>query len=221
MPISGENYADIRNGSASAFDDIAAVSTGRQVLPREDGTSEQVKVGQVTPNFFRLMGATIALGRDFNESDGAPQPVPPGNPQVNGAAPVGPTLPTMVMLSYDYWRRRFGGDPNIVGRDLPAGPNGPRLQRIVGVLPPGFQLLFPPADNMETAPDVWTALRLRYNNANRNGYFLRLIGRLKAGVSLARAQDAVESAAADIRKIFRCTRPLVSTRGSNRCRRRS
>src|SRR6476646_1301099 len=64
MPLSGENYADIRNGSAPAFDDMAAVSTGRQVLPREDGTSEQVKVGQVTPNFFRLMGgATIALGR--------------------------------------------------------------------------------------------------------------------------------------------------------------
>src|SRR5947209_8831408 len=74
MPISAENYTDIRNGSTAAFEDMAAVNTGRQVLPREDGTPEQVRIGRVTTNFFRVMGATIVAGRDFEPADGAPPP---------------------------------------------------------------------------------------------------------------------------------------------------
>ena len=207
MPISAENYADIRNGSTGAFEDMAAVSTGRQVLSREDGTPEQVKVAAVTTNFFRVLGGSVVAGRDFDASDGVPPPPPPSGAQVGGAPPQGPPLPTMVILSYEYWHRRFGGDPAIIGRNLPTG--GPRLLHVVGVLAPGFQLLFRPADNMEATPDLWTAQRLTYNNANRNGYFLRPIARLKPGVTLARAQAEVESAAAAIRRNF----PLYATAG--------
>ena len=203
MPISGENYTDIRNGSKAAFEDMAAVNTGRAIIPGADGSPEQVHNGLVTTNFFRVMGATILLGRDFDADDGMPPPAPA---QVAGTQAQPTPVPTMTILSYEYWQRRFGGDSSIVGKDLPG--NGPRPpQRVVGVLAPGFQLLFRPTDNMEVAPDVWTALRLNYNNANRNGYFLRPIGRLKDGVSLARAQDEVESAASDIRRNF----PLYAT----------
>jgi len=197
MPISAENFTDIRNGSKDAFDDMAAVNTGRQIVPGLDGSPEQVRFGRVTTNFFRVMGATILLGRDFDAEDGIP---PPAQAQVAGTQAQTPQVPTMAILSYEYWQRRFGGDPAIIGKDLPGG--GPRLQRVVGILAPRFQLLFRPADNMEATPDVWTAQRLTYDNANRNGYFLRPIGRLKPGVSVARAQDAVESAASDIRKNF-------------------
>ena len=161
MPISGENYTDIRNGTTAAFDDMAAVSTGRQIVPAADGTPEQVRSGLVTTNFFRVMGAAILLGRDFDEEDGTPPPAPA---PVAGTQAAPPSVPTMAILSYEYWQRRFGGDAGILGKDLPG--NGPRPpQRIVGVLAPGFQLLFRPTDNMEVAPDVWTALRLTYNNA--------------------------------------------------------
>ena len=198
MPISGENYTDIRNGTTAAFDDMAAVSTGRQIVPAADGTPEQVRSGLVTTNFFRVMGAAILLGRDFDEEDGTPPPAPA---PVAGTQAAPPSVPTMAILSYEYWQRRFGGDAGILGKDLPG--NGPRPpQRIVGVLAPGFQLLFRPTDNMEVTPDVWTALRLTYNNANRNGYFLRPIARLKDGVSLTRAQEEVESAASGIRRNF-------------------
>ena len=208
MPISAENYADIRNGSTAGFDDMAAVFTRRQVLPRADGTPEQVTIGGVTTNFFRLMGASLVVGRDFEDADGAPPPpAPAGPPPAGGAQPQGPQLPTMVILSYEYWQRRFGGDPSVVGADLPSGPGGPPLQRIVGVLAPRFQLLFPPADNMETAPELWTALRLTYDNRNRNAYFLRPIGRLKTGVTVARAQAEVEAAVDGVRKNF----PLYAT----------
>ena len=170
MPSSNENYVDIRNGTKDAFDDLAAVATGRQVVTGADGTPEQIRVGRVTTNFFEVLGARMAIGRDFVEADGLPQPPPPANPDVANA-PAPPALPAMAILSYEYWQRRYGGDPSVIGRDLAGG--APTGQRIVGVLAPGFELLFPPADNMEAHPDVWFAFRIAYNNANRNGYFLR------------------------------------------------
>src|SRR5688500_5808694 len=54
MPFSNENYTDIRNGSTGVFEDMAAVRTGRQVLPGADGTPEQVRLALVTTNFFRV-----------------------------------------------------------------------------------------------------------------------------------------------------------------------
>jgi predicted permease len=197
MPFSNENFIDIRDGTKSVFADLAAVSTSRQILPKNDGTPEQVRYGRVTTNFFRVMGARLALGRDFIDADGEPQPQSPQRDSTN--APV-PPLPAMVILSYEFWQRRYGGDPTIVGKNLVAG--APRGQLVMGVLAPRFELLFAPRDNMETVPDVWIANRLTYDNTNRNLYGLRLIGRLKPGVTLARAQAEMESAAARIRRDF-------------------
>src|SRR3954471_16115774 len=77
VPLSVENYMDLVNGSKSAFEEFAALSTFRNLMPRADGTPEQVKFAGVTTNFLRMMGAQIAAGRDFMESDGTPAPPPP------------------------------------------------------------------------------------------------------------------------------------------------
>ena len=69
--------------------------------------------------------------------------------------------------------------------------------------------MFPPADNVEQRPDIWIANPQLYNNANRNTYGLRPIGRLKAGVSLARAQEEVEAVSVRLRKEF----PIQQTAG--------
>src|SRR5690349_13789161 len=139
MPISGENYTDIKNGSKAAFEDMAAVGLGgRAIVPAADGTPEQVRIAPVTTNFFHVLGATLLIGRDFEESDGiAPAPPPAGAAAT--AQPAQPPLPNMVILSYEYWQRRFGGDPAIVGSDLPGG-GAQRLQHVVGVLAPEFEL---------------------------------------------------------------------------------
>src|SRR5215831_5343725 len=79
-PLSNTDVFDLRNGAKTTFEDIAAVNTGRRVMPREDGSPEQVRVANGTPNFFRLLGAKIVAGRDFTEEDGRPQP-----PQADGA----------------------------------------------------------------------------------------------------------------------------------------
>ncbi len=87
--FSAADYLDLRNGTKGAFEDFAAVSTGRGALPRKDGTPEQVHFGQVTPNFFRMMGGKIAIGRDFTAADGQPQPtLPQAGNAPNAQAPL-------------------------------------------------------------------------------------------------------------------------------------
>src|SRR5690242_1306744 len=65
FPLSNADFLDLRNGAKSAFEDFAAVNTGRGPVPQADGTPEQVRFAGVSTNFFRMMGARIALGRDF------------------------------------------------------------------------------------------------------------------------------------------------------------
>src|SRR6266481_6239618 len=76
FPISNADFLDIRKGAAGSFEGFAAVRTGRNVLPREDGTPEQVHFGAASTNLFSLLGARIIMGRDFAEADGIPQPPP-------------------------------------------------------------------------------------------------------------------------------------------------
>jgi putative ABC transport system permease protein len=199
MPLSNENFVDIRDGSKGSFEDMAALRTGRQVLPGFDGTPEHVRFAVVTVNFFRLMGASVALGRDFEEADGVPQTTPQ-NPAAGGAAAAqgSPPLPVVAILSHEYWRRRYGGDPAVLGQRIPGGAR----PEIVGVLAPGFELLFPPAAGVESRPDFWIANRLNYNNANRNTFGLRPVGRLKPGISVTRAQEEVDAVSARIREEF-------------------
>ncbi len=185
FPFANADYIDLRNGTSAQFDDFGAVSPGRSIVPREDNSPEQIRWAAVTPNFFRLMGGCIVAGRDFIEADG--QTVLPPAP-----------APRTAILSYEYWQRRFGGNMAVIGRSMP-GPGGPQ---IAGVLAPRFELLFPPDANVERAPDVWYALRPDYDNANRNSVSLRVIGRLKEGVTLDRAQSASDKVAAELRKSF-------------------
>jgi len=199
FPFSNANFIDLREGTKNVFQDLAGVFTDRNVQQREDGTPEQVRSAVVTTNFFRLVGARIALGRDFTEADGIPQPTPPaGGAQPGAQAP--PPLPTMAILSYEYFQRRYGLNPAILGHAMFT--NGQFSPQVIGVLAPRFQLYFPPASNEETAPEVWIANRLGYDAADRNGVSIRAVGRLKNDVSLEQAQAAADIVAADGRKNF-------------------
>jgi putative ABC transport system permease protein len=197
FPLSNESFIDLRDGTKDAFQDLAGVFTFRNILPKEDGTPEQVRSAVVTTNFFRLVGGKIALGRDFSDSDGLPQPAPPA---AAAQALAAPPLPLMAILSYEYFQRRYGLNPAAIGQVM--NNSGPFRPQIVGVLAPGFQLYFPSAANVEPVPELWLANRLGYDNANRNGVSINAIGRLKDGVSLDRAQAAADNVAAEARKNF-------------------
>ena len=204
-PFSNADYFDLKNGTANVFGALAAVTTGRGPVPREDGSLEEVRFAGVTTNFFQTLGGKVVAGRDFTDADGQ-VPVPVSTAGVPSAPPAAP-LPAVAILSYEYFERRFGGDRSILGHTIPLlGGNGPL---IVGVLAPDFELLLPPSANAESHPDIWTAARLGYDNAQRNSVSLQLIARLKPGVSLDRAQAAADSVAAALRRDF----PVHNTSG--------
>ncbi|HKV33648.1 MAG TPA: ABC transporter permease [Pyrinomonadaceae bacterium] len=198
FPLSNVDFLDLRNGAKNNFEDFAAVSTFRFTLPGLDGTPERVRGASVSTNFFQMMGGSIIAGRDFQDSDGTPQaPQPDGNAP---AANAPPPLPTMVILSNDYFQKRFGGDRSIVGKPLPVAAAFGPPPIVAGVLAPGFELLFPPKSNVEQFPSVWIAARIPYDVANRNNVQWRVIGRLKHDVSLVQAQAEAETIAQKIRE---------------------
>ena len=177
---------------------MAAFTTARQVLPGLEAAGTGAPRGrhrQLLPADGRLDRARPRLrGSRWRPAAGAAES--PGGRRTRGARP--PPLPVVAILSHEYWQRRYGGDPAVLGQRIPGGPR----PEIVGVLAPGFELLFPPGTNVEQRPDFWIANRLNYNNANRNTFGLRPVGRLKPGVALARAQEEVDAISARIREQF-------------------
>jgi predicted permease len=195
FPWAPADFHDLRT-QATMFDGVAALTTGRQVIVNDgfQGDAEQIRTGFVTPNFFRLLGARVVIGTDFTEADGIPLPPPPAAPQT---AP--PPPPRRVIASHEYWQRRFGANPSVVGTVVSLGDQ--RIE-LVGVLEPGFEILFPPDVNIERAPDVWSPMRVDFAAGSRVNVAQRVIGRLKPGVSIAQAQEDVDRIAADLRERF-------------------
>jgi predicted permease len=204
LPFSNADFIDMRDGTKPLFEDFAGVFTGLAVVPQEDGTAEQIRWAVVTTNFFHTTGARVVLGRDFTDEDGTPQPpAPAAGVQAPAAAPV----PASAILSYEYFQRRYGGNAGVLGQTIRA--RGGQELVIVGVLVSRFHLYFPPAANVEAAPDVFIANRLAYDAANRNQFSIRPVGRLRHGAPLDRAQAAAEQVAAETRRNY----PLWQTAG--------
>ena len=197
FPFSNANFIDLREATKGEFQGLAGVFTFPITLTGEDGVPEKAHLGVVTTNYFQLVGARIVLGRDFIDDDGRPQPPPPA--PGTQATPT-PRLPVMAIISYEYFQRRFGSNPAAIGQSLNKGK--PFSPQIVGVLEPHFQIYFPPSADLEAAPDIWIANRLGYDAAQRNGVSMRVIGRLRPGITIGRAQAAVDQVAADARKNF-------------------
>jgi putative ABC transport system permease protein len=187
FPLTTPDFLDLRNGSRGFFEDVDAIETATAnfVVPGADGAPEHVTGATVTAGFLRLLGARIAVGRNFEDADGAWV--------ASGAAAA--RVPTAAILSYEYWQRRYGGDRPIAGKPI---LNGTVI--VVGVLEPGFELLFPPEIGLERAPDFWFAERIRYNEPDRLNAHLRLLGRLKPGVTLEQAQAGADVVSALLRR---------------------
>lgn len=204
FPFSNADFLDLRQGTKTSFEGLAAVQTDQVLLEHRDGSTEQVRYASITPNFFALLGGRMARGRDFVEADGE---VPAAaNPATSGAQ--GQQFPsTAAILSYSYWKHHYGGNTAILGQRIENGPkDGPE---IVGVLAPGFELFFPPSFNVEHSPDIWVAARLPYDNSERNSVSWQAVGRLRDGVTLQNAQTEVDHVAAELRKNF----PIDETSG--------
>jgi predicted permease len=148
-----------------SFEAIGGWTAGTATITGQ-GEPEEVRTIVVTKGVLEALGVKPAAGRWLSEADQAP-----------GVARV-------VMLSYGYWQRRFGGDPSVIGKSLTVGA---QPAQIVGVMPAGFGVV-------DTGAEL--ILPFQFNRAEQilPGFFLRSVARLKPGVTL-------ETAGADIARM--------------------
>ena len=149
-------------GQSRSFENIAYWSgNGEFNLVTADGI-EKAKCAYVMSSLFPTLRVKPHLGRAFL----------PEEDQLEGDR--------VALLSYDYWRRRFAADPNVIGRTLTVDTFGRRDYTVVGVMQPGFH--FP------NKTEIWLPVAWDGIPRARRGPWLSVIARLKDGVSPAQAQ---------------------------------
>jgi putative ABC transport system permease protein len=205
FPIAPGNLPDLRE-QATSFQTIAAINAGPGPIVADDGKPEQIVIAGVTPNFFSLLGTHIVFGRNFVESDGAPPPPRPAPVPGQPAPPPNPATlpPSMTILSHSFWERKFGSDSSVIGKTVQIF-NAPAV--IVGVAEPGLRLVFPAGTGIVNEPDAYQAFRIDWvaasqTTAGRVNVFLRVIGRLKPGVTWATAQGQLDKLTVDLQSRF-------------------
>ena len=148
---------------STTFQDIGAYNDDSFSVT---GTGEPQLVHglDVTDGTLPLLGVVPALGRLFTRQDDSPE------------------APDTVLISYGYWREKFGGDPAVIGRPITADG---KPREIIGVLPQGFQFL-DDQDIAIIAPFKWDRSKLKLGN-----FSYRALARLKPGVTMAQASADV------------------------------
>lgn len=166
------SFLDLGNQTASV-EQIAAARFWSDNL-MDGGEPEQVSMMLVSANFFGALGVPPELGRTFS-----PEEDTPGRDDV-------------VVVSHALWQRRYGGDPNLIGKVITLGGHD---RTIIGVMPQDFQsnVLF------SGQYDVWAPLvpggLLR---DNRRSHLLAVIGRLKPHATIAQAEAELGALAAGV-----------------------
>ena len=167
--MSPPDYVDYRSRN-TVLGSFAARTIGELTVLSGDGDPERVPSARISANFFETLGVTPLHGRLFR----------PDEEQGGGH--------DVVLISYGLWQRRFGGDPAVVGRTTPIGG---RAAEIVGILPRDLD------SSLEF--DVWQPLELGTPSTSvRRFHFLRGVGRLRPGVTLAEAQANFDAIAAQL-----------------------
>ena len=140
---------------------------------------DEVRTGVVSAHFFDLLGIKPLLGRFFVDADDKPD------------------ADAVLVMSYPYWQKRFGGDPNIVGRRFRMND---KIHTVIGVLPPIPQY---PRENDVYMPTVACPFRSSAMVINgRKHHMMDLFGRLKPGVSVASGAADVAGIAARMQRAY-------------------
>ncbi|MBV9769632.1 MAG: ABC transporter permease [Bryobacterales bacterium] len=136
---------------------------------------EQLRSGQVSADYFQLFGAPIIRGRTFSAEEDLPRG------------------PLVALISEGLWNRRFGGDPNIVGKTISLSGES---YVIIGIVGSKFN-----TNELGLTPEVWTAFQLDPKTTDQGHYF-SAAGRLTPGVSLGQAQAKLKLSAQDFERKF-------------------
>jgi predicted permease len=158
LVVNGSEYQDLRK--VSCVDDVF-LQQQKQVVLTGDHFPISVLAGQYSPNLFTYMGVPPVLGREFTPAD----------------APGGKASP-VVVLSYQFWKRQFGGNKNVLGKALELDH---KLYTVIGVAAPRFTW----GDSDVYAPAMPTA--------DPHDYWLAFV-KLKPGTNLNVATQMFQSA---------------------------
>ena len=167
-------YKGLRDGGANVISLIARSSSDASLASQ--GQTERGRLELVTGNYFDVLGVAPAVGRVFSPDD---------DKNAGGDQ--------LAVLSYSYWTRRFGGDPNVLNKTILVN-NVPMT--IVGVSRNGFTGV-----QVGQTPDVFVpmsmAKQMTFDDGaliEWNDYWMKVLGRRKPGVSDAQARTALNAA---------------------------
>jgi len=175
-----------RNQSFTGIVTGDRVRRARLLVNAPGAEPESVEQQRVSGNFFSVLGVNPVVGRVLTEADNNPANTQPG-----------------AVISYEYWQRRFGADPTVVGRQVMVNQTS---LTIVGVAPQGFFGI-----EVGTKPELWLPIKVVSdpNLSRESANWIRVIGRLRPGVSVAQAQ-------ADLNLIFQQqVNEVAAARGAN------
>ena len=140
---------------------------------------ERVDTGVVSANFFQVLGISPLYGRTFIEEDERPSATP------------------VLILSYNFWKRSFGGDPNVVGQKYSMND---KQHVVIGVLPPIPQ--FPSEVDVYMPTSACPTRSGEHALHERNWHMMEVFATLKPGVTLAQAQIDMSQIADSLRKKY-------------------
>jgi putative ABC transport system permease protein len=180
------NYIDWRERSRS-FEALIAL-TYRTANLTGGGDPERLQAAAVSVDFFEMLRVRPVLGRGFARQEEQP------------------AAPPVVILSGALWRRRFGADPSILGREITL--NGAPAT-VAGVMPDDFRFEFPTSRDI----DLWVPrIITEEGRASRRSHALYVVGRLRPGVTVEQAQDEMATLAAALAREHPATNAGESAR---------
>jgi len=164
------NFTDWKEQN-QVFSDMA-VFFDRSMNLTSDGEPEEVPGEYTTTNMFSVLGAGPVLGRTFANDDGND-----GQPRV-------------AVISHGLWQRRFGGDRQIVGRQITLNE---QPTTIIGVMPAGFGWHIQKGTQASKPADIWLPWQISNDMRRRRGRFASAVARLKPGISKDQAQREMDT----------------------------
>jgi predicted permease len=178
-PAKGASIPDLRflQGYANSVREISAFDFGQSEMGLTSGAPEQVHGIHVTSNYFHLFGAPLVLGRAFNEDEDS----------AHG--------PNVVVLSYRLWKRRFGGDDQIIGKEISLDKE---WYTVIGVTGESF--------HAEPEVQLWIPFHFNLNSVDQLHSF-GVAARLKPGITLVQANAQLNAASEAARRDFNLPDP--------------
>src|SRR5690349_8730222 len=168
MSVSYPNFLDWQEQN-KVFEDIGIYFGANRFALSGAGEPTEIRGSYISHGLFEILRVAPLLGRTFTANEDRPDE------------------DAVVILGHNLWQRNFGGDPNIIGRQIILSN---RARTVVGVMPPGFR--FPQVS------DMWVPVALTTKTFTRTDHGLNSIARLKDGVSLTEAQAEMNNIAARI-----------------------